>query len=80
MRGFLNTTRIGFTITNILWTSIGLFKLIRAPKNEVSWLVILFMLLLNLVLAFSLGELMERFETLYLKGQLLSSGKYTIDK
>ena len=80
MKGFLNTTRIGFTITNILWTSIGLFKLIRAPKNEVSWLVILFMLLLNLVLAFSLGELMERFETLYLKGQLLSSGKYTIDK
>ena len=80
MRGFLNTTRIGFTITNILWTSIGLFKLIIEPKDEVSWLVILFMLLLNLVLAFSLGELMEHFETLYLKGQLLSSGKYTIDK
>ena len=80
MRGFLNTTSIGFTITNILWASIGLFKLIRVTKNEVSWLVILFMLLLNLALAFSLGELMERFETLYLKGQLLSSGKYTVDK
>lgn len=82
MKRFLNTTGVGLTITNILWSSIGLLLVgkIILTKSEAGWPVISITLFLNLILSFSLGELIERFETLYLKGKILSSGKYTIDK
>lgn len=80
MKKILGASGIGLTILNAFWSATGLFILFRDLNNDIDWRIILLLLFLNLVLAFSLGQIIEHFETLYLKGKLLSSGKYTADK
>lgn len=71
----------GLTVVNTIWLTTILVRLVSRTEMLIGrfWIGLVLFLVVVSILSYSIGRLIERIETVYLKGKYLASGKFKIE-